>query len=233
MDIFETLYYFSKSLQLILANINLFSQEELEQYVIDINQKISFPISDIDYMLNKIQTKYSRTTTLFQNSKTIWFKDIKDLERSDQFNLIDKLWLSEKFKHSMVIKELKEYMYYNHENGIALMQRFWINRSELIYLIVSRWEEKEEDSWFFTKEDKGRCFGMEWQYSLQECLTKYWIALEEVLPSLLLKIKDDLASNIQKKDYVRAQAIIKNYPISDIPEFQELIKTVQTLTKVH
>jgi hypothetical protein len=39
-------------------------------------------------------------------------------------------------------------------------------------------------------------------------------------------------SNIQKKDYVRAQAIIKNYPIADMPEFQELIKTVQTLTKV-
>ena len=232
MDRFETLYYFSKSLQLLLANRNLFSVNEIEQYVLAMNKIISFPISNIDHMVHDIQTTYSRTTTLFQNAKKTWFKDIKDLERSDVFTLIDTLKLSKEFKHGIVIKKLRKCLSYSHEKGKALMEKFWIDKSELIDLIIHHWEYQEPSNWIFTVRDTGRCFGMEWQYSLQECLTKYGIGLEEVLPPLLWKIKEDLAANIQKKEYVRAQAIIKNYPISDIPGFQELIKTVQTLTKV-
>lgn len=221
MDHFEFLYYFQKSLQFIVSNKNMFSEEELVKYVSIIDADLSFPLKNIYTNLMNINNRYSWSTKLFDNAKKNWFKDIMLLEWRDIFDLIDKLELWEKFKHNMAVQKFKKYLpYRHHDDWKNLIKKFTIERSELIDLIINyQWNNF---NW--------RGFAMRWQYSLEECLEKYWISADEVVPSLLPKIKEQLVDEIKKWDYADAQIIVDKYNLSTNPEFQDQIDLLKTLT---
>jgi len=67
---------------------------------------------------------------------------------------------------------------------------------------------------------------------LEECLSQYGISADEVIPSFMQEIKEELVSNIKRKEYKDAQTIIRKYGtyISFHPDFKEHIETLRVLT---
>ena len=227
MQIFESRQYFYTSWQLLLQYKHLFSEKELEEYILTMNKRLSFPLVGIDDMLEYIKEEYSRTTKLWDTAKQDGFKEVKSLEWMDIYDLTQKLWLSDTFLHKIILQKLKDCLSYFYDDGRKLMQRFTIDKKELIALIINR---KEIDSDMGEEDTCNRRFSMEWQYSLDECLREYGISPEEVIPSLMWDIKNELISHIQRKDYNDAKKLVEKYNLSDNPDFQEYIETLNILT---
>lgn len=222
MDRFEIWHYFYKSLQLVLEHKNIFSEKELEQYVKSMNYSLSFPLIHIESTLSYVQANYGWSTTLWNNAKKDWFKDVKSLKWMEVFDLIKKLELSDAFTHQMAIEKLKKNLQHDHDIGKKLIERFKISREEIIDLIISA----RDMYWKFVWE-----FASQSQYSLTECLKHYQISEDEVIPSFMWEIKAQVIKKIQKKDYKDAQTIITKYNLSDNPDFQEEVELLNTLLK--
>lgn len=229
MDHFASWQYFYTSLQLILEYKHLFTETELEQYISVIDDSLWFPLDTIDDTLDYIKAKYGYTTNLWEKAKEDWYKEVKSLQWMDIFDLMKKIWVSDIFTHKIVIEKIKKCLHYNHADGKELIQRFNISQEELIDLIVHG-TKTSYLTWYDTGEII-RCFSTEWTYSLEECLEKYDIPSEKIIPSLMWEIKKQLVSCIKDKNYTSASIIIKKYNLADHPELAECIDTVKVLTQ--
>jgi hypothetical protein len=124
--------------------------------------------------------------------------------------VITKLELSNEFTHDMVIEQLKECLKYDHDKGKLLIQRFGITHEELVQIIINLQETTSDG---LEVGGCGWCFAMDANYSLEECLSKYGITHDEVIPYMIDDIKRELIGDIQTKDYDRAKNIIKKYAV--------------------